>query len=152
VRTEASIKENGEKYNMEEYDNLLKRGRSQVPKDAFDKSGERFQVPDVQLIVQGNRTIWQNFQEIVDVLNRPGKEVLKYVSGQLATAGTIEGGNAIFNGKFYSHNVQDVLEEYIQDYVICPVCGRPDTHMEKEKNAYYLRCSACGARTSIRPV
>ncbi|NHI83482.1 MAG: translation initiation factor IF-2 subunit beta [Candidatus Thorarchaeota archaeon] len=137
---------------MDDYEKILDRARSQVPEDAFKRSGERFQVPKIQLMVQGNRSMWQNFQEIIMILNRSGKEVLKYVSGQLATAGTIEGSNAIFNGKFTSNQIEDVLERYIDSYVICPVCGRPDTDTSKESGAYYLLCSACGARTSIRPV
>ena len=137
---------------MDDYDKLLDRARSQVPEDAFKKSGERFQVPDVQLIVQGNRSIWQNFQEIINIVNRPGKEVLKFVSGQLGTAGNIEGSNALFNGKFTTEQVEEVLNRYIESYVICPVCTRPDTDIKKEGQAYYLSCTACGARTSIRPV
>jgi translation initiation factor 2 subunit 2 len=137
---------------MDDYDKLLERARSQVPEDAFKKSGERFQVPDVQLILQGNRSIWQNFQEIINILNRPGKEVLKFVSGQLGTAGTIEGGNVFFNGKFNVEQVADVLNRYIDSYVICPVCTRPDTVIQKDGATYFLACSACGARTSIRPV
>lgn len=137
---------------MDDYDKLLDRARSQVPEDAFKKSGERFQVPDVQLFQQGNRSIWQNFQEIINILNRPGKEVLKFVSGQLGTAGTMEGSNALFNGKFNVEQVDEVLNRYIDSYVICPVCTRPDTDIQKEGHAYYLQCSACGARTSIRPV
>ena len=137
---------------MDDYDKLLDRARSQVPEDAFNKSGERFQVPDVQLLVQGNRSIWQNFQEIINVLNRPGKEVLKFVSGQLGTAGSIEGGNALFNGKFNVEQVAEVLNRYIESYVTCPVCTRPDTDISKDGAADYLTCSACGARTSIRPV
>ncbi|MFW9886843.1 MAG: translation initiation factor IF-2 subunit beta [Candidatus Thorarchaeota archaeon] len=137
---------------MDDYESLLERARSQVPEDAFKRSGERFQVPNVQLMVQGSRSFWQNFQEIINILNRPGKEVLKYVAGQLATAGNIEGSSAIFNGKFMSNQVDDVLGRYIESYVICPVCTRPDTSMAKAGNAYYLICSACGARTSVRPV
>ncbi|NHI89847.1 MAG: translation initiation factor IF-2 subunit beta [Candidatus Thorarchaeota archaeon] len=137
---------------MDDYDKLLDRARSQVPEDAFKRTGERFQVPEVQLIVQGNRSIWQNFQEIINILNRPGKEVLKFVSGQLGTAGNVEGSNALFNGKFTSELVDEVLNRYVDSYVICPVCTRPDTEIVKESGAYYLTCSACGARTSIRPV
>ena len=137
---------------MDDYDKLLDRARSQVPEDAFKKSGERFQVPAVQLMVQGNRSIWQNFQEIINIVNRPGKEVLKFVSGQLGTAGNIEGSNALFNGKFTTEQVDEVLNRYIDSYVICPVCTRPDTDIQKDGHAYYLQCSACGARTAIRPV
>jgi translation initiation factor 2 subunit 2 len=137
---------------MDDYDSLLERARSQVPEDAFKKSGERFKVPDVKLMVQGNRSFWQNFQDIINVLNRPGREVLKFVSGQIGTAGNIEGGIAIFNGKFTAAMVNDILTRYIESYVICPVCSRPDTEIMKDDKQYRLVCSACGARTAIRPV
>ena len=137
---------------MDDYDSLLDRARSQVPEDAFKKSGERFKVPDVQLMVQGNRTLWQNFQDIINVLNRPGREVLKFVSGQIGTAGNIEGGIAIFNGKFTEAAVNDILNRYIDSYVICPVCSRPDTEIKKIEKQYKMVCSACGAQTAIRPV
>lgn len=137
---------------MDDYDKLLDRARSQVPEDAFKKSGERFQVPEVKLMLQGNRSIWQNFQEIINILNRPGKEVLKFVSGQIGTAGNMEGSNAIFNGKFNAEVLDEVLNRYIDSYVICPVCTRPDTDIKKEGHAYYMVCTACGARTAIRPV
>ena len=137
---------------MDDYDSLLDRARSQVPEDAFKKSGERFKVPDVKLMVQGNRSFWQNFQDIINVLNRPGREVLKFVSGQIGTAGNIEGGIAIFNGKFTPDVVNEILNRYIDSYVICPVCSRPDTEIKKEDKSYRLVCSACGARTAIRPV
>ena len=137
---------------MDEYDSLLDRARSQVPEDAFKKSGERFKVPNVKLMLQGNRSIWQNFQDIINVLNRPGREVIKFVSGQIGTAGSIEGGNAIFNGKFNTEAITDVLNRYIDSYVICPVCTRPDTEIKKVEKQYVLECSACGAQTAIRPV
>ncbi len=137
---------------MDDYERCLERARSQIPADAFKRSGERFQIPEVEAIIQGNRTFWQNFQQIIDILNRPGKEVAKYVAGQLATGSVIEGGNAIFNGKFSSEEINRILWEYIRQYIICPVCGRPDTTETKESGAYYLVCSACGARTAIRPI
>ena len=137
---------------MDDYDKLLERARTQVPEDAFKRSGERFKVPTVQMMVQGNRSLWQNFQDIINVLNRPGREVLKFVSGQLGTAGTMEGGTAIFNGKFTTELVDELVARYVESYVTCPVCTRPDTEIVKESHAYYLSCSACGARTAIRPV
>ncbi len=137
---------------MDDYEKYLERARSQIPPDAFKRSGERFQVPNVETMIQGNRTFWHNFQPIIDILNRPGKEIVKYVAGQLANAGIIESSNAILNGKFSPEEVNMVLCEYIRQYIICPVCGRPDTNERKESGAYYLVCSACGARTAIRPV
>jgi translation initiation factor 2 subunit 2 len=106
---------------MDDYESLLDRARDSVPEDAFKRSGERFQVPNAQIIVQGNRSIWQNFQEIITILNRPGKEVLKYVSGQLATAGNIEGGGALFQGKFSSEGGSEHIDSTClkEDNSIC---------------------------------
>ena len=137
---------------MDDYDKLLERARTQIPEHAFKRSGERFRVPEVQMMIQGNRSIWQNFQDIINVLNRPGREVLKFVSGQLGTAGIVEGSTAIFNGKFTAEFVDELVTRYIDSYVICPVCTRPDTEIVKESGIYFLSCSACGARTAIRPV
>jgi translation initiation factor 2 subunit 2 len=43
-----------------------------------------------------------------------------------------------------------LIDRYIKDYVICPVCGSPDTRTEKNKKLGFLLCEACGARSSIK--
>jgi translation initiation factor 2 subunit 2 len=35
----------------------------------------------------------------------------------------------------------------VKDGVLCPVCGSPDTHLEKEKRMWFMVCEACGARS-----
>ncbi|MGN6709039.1 MAG: hypothetical protein ACTHKF_06800 [Candidatus Nitrosocosmicus sp.] len=43
-----------------------------------------------------------------------------------------------------------MIDRYIKDYVICPVCGSPDTRTEKIKKLGFMICEACGARSSIK--
>ena len=46
--------------------------------------------------------------------------------------------------------IQDRLDEYVQTYVICQECRRPDTHLVKKDRTLLIRCDACGAFRSIR--
>ena len=39
---------------------------------------------------------------------------------------------------------------YLEGYVVCPVCKRPDTKIVKEKRLSFLVCNACGAKSSIK--
>lgn len=133
-----------------EYESLLDRARSQLPRDVSERS--RFEVPRALIFVEGNKTTLKNFKEIVDRLNRDPQHFLRFMARELATAGNIEGTKAVFQGTFSESTINKLIERYVQYYVICPMCGRPDTRIEKEKRIYYLVCDACGARASVKHV
>lgn len=119
----------------------------EVPDDIGDS--ERFEVPDIDTRKDGSKTIITNFGEIVDTLNRDEKHVSKYIQNELGTAGHIEGSELVLNGEFRRGNVQGRLENYLEEYVYCPECGRPDTKIVKEKGVEMLKCQACGARNAL---
>ncbi|UCE44579.1 MAG: translation initiation factor IF-2 subunit beta [Candidatus Bathyarchaeota archaeon] len=133
-----------------DYEELLRRARSQLPSKALEH--KRFEIPLARSQVIGMRTIVHNFKEISDTLNRDSQNVLKFLSKEMATAGTIERGRAIFKGKFGRNTFDRLLSRYTEEFVACPVCKRPDTKIAKERRLYFLKCEACGAKSSIRPV
>ena len=133
----------------EDYAKLLERAYSNLPKTVG--TGERFEIPKVVGIRMGRRTIVQNFGDISSVMNRDPHHLLKFLSRELATAASLDGSRAIFQGKFDVGTVTRLLSIYAQRYVICPICNRPDTKVEKEGRYLFLRCEACGARSSILP-
>jgi translation initiation factor 2 subunit 2 len=132
-----------------DYAKLLDRAYSNLPKVVG--TGERFEIPKVVGIRMGRRTILQNLGEISSKLNRDPHHLLKFLSGELATAASLDGSRAIFQGRFDVGTVTRLLNIYAQRYVICPICNRPDTKIEKEGRFMFLRCEACGARSSILP-
>jgi translation initiation factor 2 subunit 2 len=83
------------------------------------------------------------------MLNRDPNHVMKYLLGNVGTAGEISGGRAIFQGKIPGRTVQEKLDEYVDTYVICSECNRPDTHLVKKGRTILIRCDACGAFRSI---
>jgi translation initiation factor 2 subunit 2 len=133
----------------EDYAKLLDKAYSNLPKTVG--TGERFEIPKVVGIRMGRRTIVQNFGDISGVLNRDPHHLLKFLSREMATAASLDVSRAIFQGKFDVGTVTRLLTIYAQRFVICPICNRPDTKMEKEGRYLFLRCEACGARSSVLP-
>jgi len=134
----------------ESYEKMLNDAYSQLPSEIFKH--ERFEVPKPDCTILGSRTIIHNFKEICEALNRDHLHALRFLSREMATAGTIEGSRAIFQGRFDSETLKRLIERYVKEFVICPVCKRPDTKVIKKKRLYFLLCEACGARSPIRPL
>lgn len=130
-----------------DYNNLLKRVHSATAKERIDD--DRFKVPKVDVFYEGNTTVLKNFDKIIDVLNRDADHFLKFLLGSVGTAGEISSGRVIFQGKIPMKTIQDRLDEYVDTYVICSECHRPDTHLVKKDRTLLIRCDACGAFRSI---
>jgi translation initiation factor 2 subunit 2 len=130
------------------YEELLKRARSQIPEVASKR--ERLEVPRIVHSVIGMRTIIHNFKEIAEALNRDPRHLLKFLTREMATAATVQEARIIFQGKFSRVTFDRLLQRYMEQFVTCPVCKRPDTKIVKEKRLSFLVCEACGAKSSIR--
>jgi len=132
------------------YNKLLDRARAKIPDKVMEKS--RFEPPKPDSTIEGNRTFIKNWNQIVSALNRDERHLLKFLTKELATSADIEGQRAVFSGKHQKATLNDLLNRYLKDYVICPECGKPDTNIIKEDRINFLICEACGARTSVKPV
>jgi len=133
------------KYN---YDELLKRACSQMPEVSLKR--ERLELPRLLITTVGMRTLISNFKEVADVLDRDPQHILKFLTREMATAATFHDSRAIFQGKFRRDSFERLLQRYMDSFVVCPVCKRPDTKIVKEKRLAFLVCNACGARSSIK--
>jgi translation initiation factor 2 subunit 2 len=139
------LENNPMEYNYEE---LLNRARAQIPEVASKR--ERLELPRLHIERVGMRTVIHNFKELADALDRDPQHLLKFLSGEMATAATMQGSRAIFQGKFSEDTFQRLLRRYMETFLTCPVCKRPDTKIVKEKRLSFLVCEACGARSSIK--
>ncbi len=130
------------------YDELLKRARAQIPEVTLKK--ERLEMPRLFVSMVGMRTTIANFKEVSDTLDRDPQHILKFLTREMATAATYHDGRAIFQGKFPRDTFERLLTRYMENFVICPVCKRPDTKIVKEKRLSFIVCNACGARSSVK--
>ena len=133
---------------VDSYETLLRKAYSNMPEPS--EAHDRFTVPEPKSYIEGKTTVLENFAEIADVARRDQDHLLKYLLGELGTAGKIDGNRAIFNGKFESALINGLIKSYVEDYVICSECGKPDTRLVKDDRVTLLRCDACGGHRPVR--
>jgi len=46
--------------------------------------------------------------------------------------------------------INEKIEAYATEFVICPECKKPDTELLKQDQFLFLKCLACGAKHSVR--
>jgi translation initiation factor 2 subunit 2 len=130
------------------YETLLDRAEKNLPEKVIIK--ERFEMPKVKGRIEGNKTIITNFNQIVTILRRDQKHVLKYLLRELAAPGIIIGQRLSLGRKISSQLINAKLQKYANEFVICKDCKRPDTQILKEGKILVLKCTACGAKHPIK--
>ncbi len=133
---------------MESYEELLKKAYQKVK--VVSKNSERFEIPKVQGQVAGKNTIITNISQISSYIRRPLDQLAKFLQKELAAAGKIENDRLILNTKLNSQKVNEKIELYTKEFVICPVCTKPDTEIISEKGIKFKHCLACGAKSPVK--
>ena len=133
---------------MDDYEKMLDRARYALPERT--QSFERFETPLVDSFLQGSKTIIRNFDIILQKVRRPPEMLSKYFSKEMAVHVTVQAGKLVLNGKFYSRNLQDKLQSFVDAAVICKECKRPDTKITEKDGIRTLVCEACGARSPVK--
>ncbi|NOQ55418.1 MAG: translation initiation factor IF-2 subunit beta [Nanohaloarchaea archaeon] len=131
----------------DDYEKMLDGAYEQLPE--ISDNAERFEMPVLKTIVIGSRTEIVNFIAASKHIRRDEKELLKYMSKELATFGELSGAKAEFVGKFGSIAINDKFKKYVNRFVLCNECGKPDTHVVKAARQEFLKCEACGAKRPI---
>jgi len=131
-----------------DYEKLLDKAYKELPEVKIEDS--RFEIPKVQGHIQGSKTIITNFVKIAQVFRREIAHLQKYLLRELASPGNLDGPRLILNRKISSSLINQKVEQYAKDFVICKECGKPDTTLKKEDRFTYVKCQACGAKHYIK--
>lgn len=134
---------------QKDYEKLLDNIYENIPKK--ESTGERFEMPRFEYFTEGNKTIVKNFKAVAERIRREPAVISKYLSKELAVPLEIQGERLVLQRKLSGDIVNRKLEEFVQKYVMCKECNRPDTHIEEEGHRVRnLVCEACGARKAVR--
>src|SRR3989344_2526879 len=129
------------------YQEMLKVAKEKLPQTVVSK--ERFEVPSVKGHVEGNKTIIINFVQVVETLQRDPAHLVKFLQRELATPAVLDGPRLVLGRKLNSQVINQKVQVYANDFVICKECGKPDTKLLKEDRVLFLKCTACGAKEPI---
>ena len=133
-----------------DYEKLLDKAKKDMPQKV--EKSERFVVPPVKGHIQGNSTIISNFSQIASYLRRDPEHLLKYILRELATPGEIKKGSILIRSKISSVRINEKIEKYVQEFVLCKECSKPDTQLLKQDKITFMKCLACGAHYPIREI
>ena len=101
---------------------MLDRAMEETPE--IEGSSDRFEVPDPDIRQEGNVTVYENFQDTCDRLGREDDHVMQTLQNELGTSGHIdESGRARLTGEFSVRRVSNAIDEYAEEFVLCPECG-----------------------------
>jgi len=132
---------------MESYQALLARAHEKLP--PIRTGGERFQVPEPDVMIDGKNTVIRNLQDITGVLRREPTHVIGFLAKEFGCPGVLDLPRGVLKSRLTKDQLSQRLKDYTAKYVICSECKRPDTHLQKEGRFTLLICEACGAQ---RPV
>lgn len=131
---------------------MLKQVYDELPEKLQNPTGERFEIPKVKGYLQGNKTFMTNFSQIASALHREEPHFMKYLTKELGSQAELKNGVLIFNSKVPSSRINEKIESYVAEFVLCNECKKPDTVFVKEGGYLFLRCNACGAKRPIREI
>ena len=132
---------------MESYQALLARAHEKLP--PVRTGGERFQVPEPDVMTDGKNTVIRNLQEITGVLRREPSHLIGYLAKEFGCPGVLDLPRGVLKSRLTKDQLSQRLKDYTVKYVICSECKRPDTHLHKEGKFTLLICEACGAQRPI---
>lgn len=133
---------------MESYEKMLELAYKKVK--TIESRGGRFEVQPVEGFFQGKKTIITNLNQIATHVRRDPDHILKFLTKELATKGQFEGDKVVLNNKIPSKKINPKVENYVEEFVLCKECGKPDTELSKEGKITKIHCLACGAKHPIR--
>ena len=114
------------------------------------KDVARLEIPEPKISRVGQRSSFRNFMDFHKALRRVSEKLLLYLNKELSSAGYLGGDRVIYLARKETSSFGALMERYVRDDVICPVCQSLDTRTEKAKKLGFLVCEACGARSSIK--
>lgn len=117
----------------------------------------RYKMPKLIAKVEGKgngiKTVIVNMPEIAKSLNRPPMYPTKYFGCVLGAQVNFDNktDRYIVNGSHEQNKLQDLLDGFIQKYVLCQNCENPETilSVNKKKEIIGTNCMACGHSGTI---
>ena len=133
---------------MDDYSKMLDRAYLTIPKKALEH--ERFEIPRADSLIQGKKTVLKGFNNLLKDMRRDKKHFLKYLMKETGAPITENGANLIIGGKVNFVEMNKIITNYFNQFVLCSECHKPDTNIISEHGAKMMKCEACGAITPIK--
>lgn len=134
------------------YDDLLTRVFDIMKSfEQDDKSKQKLILAPLRIVHSGKRrTSFINFGETCKSLRRTPKHLMAFLLADLNTSGTIDStGRLVLKGGFLSKQIENLVNRYMEEYVLCHACRSLDTRLVREARLYFVVCDSCTSKSSV---
>ena len=100
----------------------------------------------------GIKTVVPNMSDVARALSRPPTYPTKFFGSELGAQTSVDEKNDryIVNGAHDARRLRELLDAFIDKFVLCGACKNPETDLIVTKNEMIVRdCKACGERTGV---
>ena len=113
----------------------------------------RYQMPKIIATTQGSggnvKTKFENIKEVAHALTVPSDYPLKFIGKELGTQTEIKNDVHLINGSHSPEKLQQLLDKFIEKYVLCPKCKLPEIRIFIKKGEIRSKCRACGTISKL---
>src|SRR5882762_7611992 len=100
----------------------------------------------------GIKTVIPNMSDVARALSRPPTYPTKFFGSELGAQTSVDEKNDryIVNGAHDATRLRELLDAFIDKFVLCGSCKNPETDLLLTKTEMIVRdCKACGERTVV---
>ena len=133
-----------------DYKKLLDETYAKLNAEKGASTDERFTIPEAEVLTEGNKTVFKNFQSYCEKIRRDPNFVAKFISREFGAPAKTEGDRLVIQRRIRPEMLTKKMQLFIDYYVICKECGKPDTKIVSMEGIQYIVCEACGARRPLK--
>ncbi|KGB77414.1 translation initiation factor 5 [Cryptococcus deuterogattii R265] len=127
-----------------------------IRRDVDDKF-YRYKMPLLQIKIEGRgngiKTVVPNMEDIARALNRPPTYPTKFFGFELGAQTSMANDRYIVNGAHTADRLRELLDVFIEKFVLCPSCKNPETEIvitgRSGHEDMHRDCKACGRQNPI---
>lgn len=106
--------------------------------------------PPLMVRIGTKKSGYQNFGTTCEALSRSTKHVMQYILAETGTSGNLDITNQlILRGRFKPAHMENILREYIKEYVQCATCKSANTILDKIDRLTFMNCHDCSSRRTV---
>ena len=148
------IKENKEEDYTYSYDDLLKNIYDKMSQNNINLNVTKKLIlkPPMVIRINSNKSIWINFNDFCQTVNREHRYVIIQVENKLNLKTSLNKNNElILHNKIIFSTVENIIREFIKSHIQCHTCKSFDTYVSKNREIRltFIVCNNCSSRRSI---
>lgn len=116
--------------------------KSQILKPRVEKSGSK-------------KVVWSNYADVCISLQRTLEHVMSFFLSEMSAKGSLtEKNEFIIVSKITSKEVEKILKDYIEKYVVCHGCKNNNSVLlrDTKNKLQYIQCSVCNSTRVVQPI